>query len=102
MRVPPLRLLWVSQYTPQQRDAPTAIALVLLSVRLSLQKDGFFITAEPEGELNPSQHGVSVRVVVHSRPLALDRAAPGPACAETQGGKALLLSQTDVVRNSTH
>lgn len=46
-------------------------------MRFSLQKAGFFITAEPEKELNHSRYGVSVGVVVHGGPLALDWGSPG-------------------------
>jgi len=57
MWAPPLQLLWMTTYVLLQRDLPTAIALVLFSIRFSLQKAGFFITAEPEGQLNYSQYG---------------------------------------------
>lgn len=87
MRAAPLQLLWVATYLPQQRDLPTAIALVLFSLRFSLQKASFFITAELERELNHSQYGVSAGVVVHSRPLALDWGRPGLGAVQKYGAE---------------
>lgn len=88
MRAPPLQLLWIATCVPQQRDLPTAIALVLLSMRFSLQNAVCFIKpAEPERELNHSQYGVSVTVVVHSRPLALDGSLPGLGAVQKQGAE---------------
>lgn len=72
MWAPPLQLLWEALYLPQQDSAHSNSFGVALN-EIFLCKDSLFQL----NKSSESQSGISVRVVVHSRLLAMGWHPPG-------------------------